>query len=113
MAALVAITRREPNTQRTIGGWFERRFGRNLDGLSQWPVWVIDWDQPEHINKNLRRSLDTILDTAEPPDMVVASNDLAKEILVARQVTPQEMDEVKDWFAFLRLQRQVVDAILP
>ena len=45
----------------------------------------------------------SILDKADPPELVVATYGISTSILTARQISPGEFDSVHDWFSFLGL----------
>jgi len=70
-----------------------------------WPVWVVDWNLPEKQRVTLDNNLMRILDEAEPPRLVFASNDPPKEIFAAKEVSAEDLAQVKDWFAYLGLNR--------
>ncbi len=104
MAELVALTRKPPPKRAKFAAWlFQRLDAQYANFYSHWPVWEIDWNQPEHIRTNLLNALRTIIDSAPPPEFIVASDDLTTEIIAAQTVSPADRDQVHDWFSFLGL----------
>jgi hypothetical protein len=71
---------------------------------SRWPVWVPRWEFPkEAIRSALDNLTDQILNGAGPPEFAIATSDLVKEILLAKEITVEDLASVADWFSFMGL----------
>lgn len=106
MAGLVELTRKPDKKRSKFAPRLLKRFNLNTIEATfypHWPVWVIDWTQPQYIRDNLDKALQTIIHSAPPPELVVASDDLTTEITAAQTVSPADLAQVHDWFSFLGL----------
>ena len=87
----------------------EKDFGELIDACSgtgppQWTVWVPIWKfESESARIAAERRVDEVLSRATAPTLVFASPASLQTILAAREVTPEELGTVEDWFAFLGL----------
>jgi len=84
-------------------------FVRTLAPFQQprWPVWCPLWSfSSETIRQNVEQETDRILGRAGPVEWVVATEDLHGEIVAARRLRADKLGTVKDWYAFLGLNRQ-------
>ncbi len=106
MAALVELTRKPDKKRSNFAARLLKRFNLNTIEATfypHWPVWVIDWTQPQYIRTNLLNALQAIIDPAPLPELIVASDDLTTKIIAAQIVSPDDLAQVHDWFSFLGL----------
>jgi hypothetical protein len=67
----------------------------------RWPVWV-PWvsSRPSDADRErAERELQTILDRARPPELLIAWSGYGENVLAARKVPADELAAVPDWFS--------------
>ncbi len=87
-------------------GFLDKLLGSPRLQLSQWPVWVVNWDLPTKAREQLLENLNNILDKAEPLEMVFASNNPPEVIFAAKGVSSEDLASTEDWFSFLGVGRE-------
>ncbi len=71
---------------------------------ARWPVWVPSWRfDSESAQQSAEREVQSVLDNAAPPHMVIATDAGLRTIMASRQVTEEDLAKVSDWLAFLGL----------
>jgi hypothetical protein len=90
-------------------------FGRLIELITQaqnaapeWPFWCPVWEFPTEAAKTLADvALWQILKTAGPPQLIIAIDPWIKQVRAARDITPEQIQTVPDWFACLNVSREV------
>ena len=72
----------------------------------RWPVWVPMWQFANKADEAaMNRLTDQVLKQAGPANWVLAAYDLTETIRAAKSVTPQDLAQVTDWFAFFGIEK--------
>lgn len=74
-------------------------------GTPTWPVWVPIWKfESQEKEEILNRQVQEIVEKAGKVSLVIATENIATEVLTAKKITPEEFGSVKNWFSFLDIE---------
>jgi hypothetical protein len=67
----------------------------------RWPVWVPRWTfESQDLARGIEGEVDALM-AAPPSDLVLASRNIVKEVIMVKAASHQDLVGVRDWFMFL------------